>query len=115
MAVQIMSLASGQVPQNTTQIYTSPATPTPLTTIVKGIRIVNKDSASRTVNLYLTRITPPDNGVDRRISPVNTTVPPLGMVIDDQEITMTAGDILKLDAGGVAGTSMDYYVSGIQR
>ncbi len=115
MAVLILSLASGQVQQNSTAIYTSPTTPSPLTTIVKSIRLVNKDSVPRTVNLYINRATAPDNGVDRRIAPKDMTIPAGGLAIDDQEVTMTSGDVLKADASGVAGTAIDFLISGIQR
>src|SRR5438045_1040395 len=98
MAVQIVSVASGSVPQNATAIYTS----TGITTIVKSIRLMNKDSVPRTINLYVNRSTNPDAGIDRRICPRDMSIPAGGIAIDDQEITMTAGDILKADTSGVA-------------
>jgi hypothetical protein len=111
MSVQVLSLASGAVPQNATAIYTS----TGITTIVKAIRLANKDTVPRTVNLYINRSTNPDSGTDRRISPKDMSIPAGGLAIDDTEITMTAGDILKADTSGVASVNIDYYISGIQR
>ncbi len=88
MAVQILSLASGQLkgtpiadPAN--KIYTSPTTPTPLTTIIKSIRLVNTHTAAVTIDLYFLK----SGGVlvtDKRlISPQGMTITPGAMAIDE--------------------------------
>jgi hypothetical protein len=109
MAVTILSLASGPLPTSKTTIYTSPTTPSALTTIVKSIRLVNTAATPTTVNIYLFR--PADNN-DRRIFPQNMSVPAGGLAIDDQEITMTSGDLIKADC---SASGIDYVISGIQR
>lgn len=109
MAVQILSLASGQLPGASNPIYTSPPGPPALTTIVKDIRLVNTSSSSATVNLYLFRVLDQNN---RRIIPMNLSIPPGTIAIQDQEITMAPGDQIKYDT---TGTAIDFVISGIQR
>jgi hypothetical protein len=116
MAVQVLSLMSGQFgttpgtpPDAPNPFYTSPVGPPALTTIVKSIRLVNQDSVARTVNLYLKR---PSDSTNRYITPINLTIPSGGMVIDDQEITMSSNDQLFYDT---TATRIDFVVSGIQR
>lgn len=110
MAVQILSLANGQL--GTTSkglLYPNPAIT--LTTIVKSIRLVNTDTQPRTVNLYFAPAGNPANA--RRIAPPSMTIPAGGLVIDDQEITMGSTDQILGDAS--AGSVIDYVISGIQR
>jgi hypothetical protein len=110
MAVQIFSIASGQLSTSAaSSIYTSPTSPSPLTTIIKSIRLVNTASTPTTVNLYIFRS--PDN-TNRRIAPQNMSIPAGGLAIDDQEITMSSGDVIKGDASAAA---VDFSISGIQR
>lgn len=110
MSVQILSLANGQL-SNTSQttIYTSPVGPPALTSIVKSIRLVNTDTVPRTINLYFMQL----SGSVRHISPQNMTIPAGGLAIDEQEITMASGDVIKGDAS--AGSVIDFVISGIQR
>jgi hypothetical protein len=110
MAVQIMSLMSGKLPfQGTSQMYQSPLAPTALTTIVKGIRLVNTDSVAQTVNLYLNRSL---DSAPRYLTPKNLIIPPSGLFIDDQEITMSAGDSITYDT---TATRIDFTIFGVQR
>lgn len=113
MAVQILSLFSGSLatPSGSAgTLYTSPSSPAPLTTIVKSIRLVNTGTGAATVNLYLWRTT--SDQTNRHLIPVNMTIPAGGLALDDQEITMTAGDIVKGDANA---SGIDCIISGIQR
>ena len=110
MAVQVLSLANGQL-STTPKAVLYPTTAISLTTIVKSIRLVNTDTQPRTVNLYFA-----PNGVSgsaRRIAPPSMSVPAGGLVIDDQEITMAPNDQILGDAS--AGSVIDYVISGIQR
>jgi hypothetical protein len=113
MSVQVLSLASGQLSTTSqTAIYTSPVGPPALTSIVKSIRLVNTTSSPVTVNLYISRFLNP--GYDtRHLIPLSMSVPGNGAAIDDQEITMASGDIIKGDAS--ATTAVDFVISGIQR
>jgi len=105
MAVQILSLANGQLNLATTDMYASTA----ITTIVKSIRLVNTGSLPITINLYFLL----NLGTARRIAPVNMTIPAGGLAIDDQEITMGPGDKVRGDAS--SGGTVDFVISGIQR
>lgn len=114
MSVQIISLSTGPLPSTTGAIYTGPAT---LTTIVKSIRLVNKDSVPRAVNLYIKRAvatSPNGDTTQRYIAPVNVTIPAGGLLVDDQELTLSANDIINGDTNSVAA-NIDYCISGIQR
>lgn len=112
MAVQILSLASDALPTvptpGTGDLYTSPTTPTPLTTIVKSIRIVNTNTTPVIVNLYFKE----SGRTERRIAPRDMTIPAGGLAIDDQEITMGSGDKIRGDA---SAANVEYVISGIQR
>src|SRR5580765_8478905 len=86
MAIQVKALANGQL-GTTSQgdLYTVPASKT---TIVKNLRLVNTDTAARTVNLYFKR----SGGTSRLISPSAMSLGAGSLAIDDQELTMEAGD-----------------------
>ena|SRR5579859_6073107 len=113
MAVQILSLATGQLSSTSqTAMYTSPTTPAPLTSIVKSIRLVNTTSSPVTVNLYISRFLNPTYDT-RHLIPISMSVPGNSAAIDDQEITMASGDIIKGDAS--TNNVVDFVISGIQR
>jgi hypothetical protein len=114
MSVQIISLSTGALASATGAIYTGPGT---LTTIIKSIRLVNKDSVPRAVNLYIKRfaaVSPNGDTTQRYISPVNVTIPAGGLLIDDQEITLSASDVINADTNNVTAM-VDYCIAGIQR
>ena len=114
MSVQILSLATGQLSSTSqTAIYTSPVGPPSLTSIVKSIRLVNTTSSPVTVNLYISKLTPPSTYDTRHLIPLSMSVSGNGAVIDDQEITMASGDIIKGDAS--VNNVVDFVISGIQR
>src|SRR5437899_4658410 len=94
MSVQISSLASGFLASSGGAVNPIYASPTGLTTIIKSIRLMNNDATPQTVNLYMNRS--PDN-TNRYITPKNLTIPAGGLVIDDQEITMSSGDKINYD------------------
>ncbi len=81
--------------------------PASKTTIVKSMRFVNTDTQARTINIYYKRAT------SRLISPVNMTLGAGSLAIDDQEITMEAGDLIQGDAS--VASKIDYVISGIER
>lgn len=107
MAVQIKALANGQLGTSARgDLYT---TPTGKTTIVKNIRLVNTDTAARTLNLYFNR----SGGTSRQISPSAMTLGAGSLAIDDQELTMEAGDKVQGDAS--VASKIDYVISGVER
>ncbi len=106
MAVQVLSLGSGQLSNSVTALFSASAT---LTTIVKTIRLVNTDTATRTVNLYFQQ----SGQTQRRIAPVNLSLAPGVCYVDDQEITMSVNDQVLGSAD--VGSKVDFVVSGIQR
>jgi hypothetical protein len=114
MSVQILSLAYGQLGVLTSgqpnQIYLSPSS---LTTIIKSIRLVNTNTAPVTVDLYLLRSGDTLSASKRFISPQAMSIPAGGLAVDDQEITMTAGDAIYGDAS--VASKVDFVISGIQR
>jgi hypothetical protein len=114
MSVQILSLATGQlITTSQTVLYTSPVGPPALTSIVKSIRLVNTTSSPVTVNLYLNRNSGTGSPDTRHLIPLSMSVPGNSAAIDDQEITMASGDIIKGDAS--VNTVVDFVISGIQR
>ncbi len=111
MAVQVLSLTDGKLLQSpTTALYTSTS---PLTTIVKSIRLVNTASSPRTVNLYFLKSTGNPSTDKRRIAPCNMSLGGYASAVDDQELTMGAGDTIWGDAS--VDNDVHYVISGIQR
>ena len=106
MAIQVLSLGSGQLSTTSqSNLYTSSS----ITTVVKNIRLVNVSSSPVTVNLYFK----PNGGTARRIAPQNMTLAAGAFSIDDQEVTMGAGDQILGDASAI--NAVDWVMSGIQR
>jgi hypothetical protein len=107
MAIQVKALANGQL-GTTSQgdLYTVPAAKT---TIVKNIRLANTDTAARTLNLWFKR----SGGTSRLISPSAMTLAAGSLAIDDQELTMEAGDKVQGDAS--VANKIDYVISGVER
>jgi hypothetical protein len=111
MAVQILSLASGQLGTGSQgNLYQSPVSPTPFTSVVKGIRLVNTGSSTLTVNLWFKVAL---TSTVTRIAPKAMSLAPGACAVDDQEITMASGDQILGDCS--AGTTVDFTIFGIQR
>ncbi|HEV2209973.1 MAG TPA: hypothetical protein VG167_14425 [Verrucomicrobiae bacterium] len=66
-------------------------------------------SSPVTVNLYFK----PNGGSVRRIAPQNMSLAAGALAIEDQEVTMGAGDQILGDASAVS--AVDWVMSGIQR
>lgn len=117
MAVQVMSLAYGQLGNTTggqpNLLYLSPTTPTALTTLIKSIRLVNQNSTAVTVDLYLLRSGDNVTTSKRFICPKAMSIAASGMAIDDQEITLASGDAIYGDAN--VPSVVDFTIFGIQR
>lgn len=110
MALAIKVLGFGQLTATglTDLLVTTPVA-TGKAIIVKTMRFVNTNTTtSRTLNVVLTR-----SSVDRQVSPKTVSLAPGAMYMDDNELTIEAGDKLRgqLDATG----TVDFVLSGIER
>lgn len=83
------------------------------TAIVNSLRLVNTHTASVKVNLYFMR--PNATGQNRRrlITPVDLSLAPGYLYIDNDELTLEPGDRIqgKADVGNV----IQYVISGVER
>ena len=103
--VSIKQLANGQLAAAIGDIYASPA----LTqTIIKSIILVNTNSSTETVNLYMLKF----GGVARRLVPKNLQVAAGYEVVVDEVITLEAGD--KIQGDTTTAVKVDYTISGVQ-
>ena len=105
MTLTIKLLAHGSLPGATGDLYVVPGA---TKAIIKTLKIVNADVAARTVNLYVK----PSGQTARRIIPVNMELGAGYMGVEDEELTLEAGDAIQgdCDAAGVA----DYTVYGVE-
>ena len=106
MAMNIKSLADGQLAAAKATLYTVPAD---TTTIIKTISYVNTDTVARNVNLYLK----PSGGTSRRIIPKDMELGIGYMMVYDDELTLEAGDILEGDAS--ATNVVDFTINGVEK
>lgn len=98
-------LGQGQLASTIGDIYTSPAL---TTTVVKTITVVNTDSVTRTVNLYILKAA----GSARKITPMNMPLLTGESLVFDSVFTLAAGDKIQGDAS--AATCCDFIISGVQ-
>jgi hypothetical protein len=104
MALTIKALASGQLGASKATLYTVPGS---TQTIIKSITLVNTDSVTRTVNLYINTA-----GTSRRVSPKDLSLPAGAMFELDRVITLEAADLIEGDASSAA--VVDYAISGAE-
>ena len=104
MAITIKHLADGQLAGSKGTIYTCPSG---VTAIVRTIQLVNTDSSSRTVNLYV------NSGTSRGIIPKDTTLKAGESLEVDLPVTLEAADLIEGDAS--SANLVDYTISGIER
>ena len=110
MALTVKTLYDGQLGTTAKAIlYTVPAGKA---AIVKNIRLVNTDSSARTANVYYLRATL-SNTSARQVLPAAVSIAPGSLLIEDNELTMAAGDQV-LGDGSVA-SKIDCVISGIER
>ena len=105
MTLTIKLLAHGSLPSTTGNLYVVPAD---TKAIIKTLKIVNVDAATRTVNLYVK----PSGQTARRIIPVDMELGAGYMGVEDEELTLGAGDAIQGDAS-VTGV-VDYTVYGVE-
>lgn len=110
MAIVIKNLGEGQIGPNADTVYDLPgAVPSGKAWIVKSIRLANTDTVARTVNLYFLKL----SSSARQISPKDLAMAPGQVAIDNEEITMGAGD--KIQGKASSGNKIDYVISGVER
>lgn len=93
--------------------YTGQEVPDDKAVIVKNIRLVNRDTVSRTVTVeYLA-----GGSTARAISPVNLALPVGALVLLDDELTMVTNDKLKATFGEAGGGAdkIQFVMSGVER
>ena len=100
----IKNLGDGRLPATTGILYTVPA----LTqTIIKTITLVNTDSATRAVNLFLK-----PSGTNRRIIPKDLSLGAGFSLETDRDYTLEAGDTIKGDAS--LAVVVEFTINGIE-
>ncbi len=103
--VAIKALADGQLANTKSTLYTTPAS---TQAIVRSITLVNTDTSTRTVNLYLKR----DGSNSRRIIPKDMSMDAGFMAVYDTTFTLEAGDLVEGDAS--AATVVDFTINGVE-
>ena len=105
MGLAIKSLADGQLPAATGDLYTAPASTQAL---IKTIKLVNTNTTAEAVDLYLT----PSGGTARRIIPKNLSLGAGYLLVVDDELTLEAGD--KIQGDTTTASMVDYTISGVE-
>jgi len=105
MTLAIKSLADGQLPATTGDLYTVPASTRAL---IKTIKVVNLNTTAETINLYLK----PSGGTARCIIPKNLSLGAGYLLVVDDELTLEAGD--KLQGSATTAAMVDYTISGVE-
>jgi len=106
MAITIKVLAEGQLPTSTGDLYTVPAN---TAAIVKTITLVNTNTASETINLYILK----SGSTARRIIPQDLSLGSKYSLIFDEEITLGAGD--KIQGSTTTASKVDFTIMGVEK
>jgi hypothetical protein len=106
----VKTLAEGQL--GTTAQGSLYTVPVGKATVVKNFRFANRDAASQSMNLYYLK-SGLSNPSARRLVPGALSIPAAAMAVEDNELTMGAGDQIQGDASIAA--KIDYVISGIER
>lgn len=111
MALEIKQLGSGTIVSGTPKDPLFAAPIAGKAQIIKNMRFVNKSvGATAKISLYLQGV----SGGPYRICPIDVSIPPGGMYVDQDEITLEATQSLKA-IPTASGADVDYVISGIQR
>lgn len=105
MTLTIKLLAHGSLPDVTGNLYVVPAA---TKAIIKTLKIVNVDVATRIVNLYVK----PSGQTARRIIPVDMELGAGYMGVEAEELTLGVGDAIQGDCS-VTGV-IDYTIYGVE-
>ena len=101
----IKSLADGQLAAAKVALYTVAAN---TQAIIKTITLVNTDTSTRTVNLYICV----SGGTSRRIIPKDMSLGAAYCLIFDDELTLEAADKIEGDAS--VARKVDYVINGVE-
>ena len=101
----IKHLANGQLAVAEGDLYLVPAA---TTAIIKTVTLVNIDSVTRTMNLYIKTAA----GTSRRIIPKDTALQAGFSLETDEEYTLGAADAVRGD--GSAAAIIDFTVNGVE-
>ncbi len=102
MTIAIKLLADGQLANAKGTIYTTPAS---TQAIVKTITLVNTNSTTESVNLYVKSAT------SRRIIPEDTQLLAGYLLVVDDEFTLEAADLIEGDT--TTASKVDFVISGV--
>ena len=102
MGVTLKDLGNGQLAAAKATLYTVPAA----TQAAAKVTLVNTDSSTRTVNLYVNK-----TGTSRRICPKDLSLV-AGSEFTSKVQTLETGDLIEGDAS--AATIVDYVVNGFE-
>ncbi len=105
MAFTVKQLANGQLPNSIGDLYTVPAL---TTAIIKTISLVNTNTTTEAVNLYVLKVA----GTARRIIPKAMSLLAGYLLEYDQELTLGAGD--KIQGDTTTASKVDFVISGVE-
>lgn len=103
--ITIKQLANGQLANSIGDLYTVPAS---TQTIVKSITLVNTNTTTEVVNLYVLKAA----GTARRIIPKDTTLYTKYLLVADDTYTLGAGD--KIQGDTTTASKVDFVISGVE-
>ncbi len=101
----IKLLGNGQLSTSETDLYLVPAL---TTAIIKTIKLVNTNTITEIVNLYVKKAA----GTSRLIMPKNLNLVAGYMVVDDDEICLNAGDAIR--GYTTTANKVDFTVYGVE-
>ena len=105
MALTIKLLAHGSLSNVTGDLYVVPGA---TKAIIKTLKVVNTDTSTRTINLYVK----PSGQTARRIIPVDMELGAGYMGVEDEELTLGAGDAIRGDCS--VNAVVDYTIYGVE-
>ena len=88
--------------------------PTGKAVLVKSVRLVNKDAATKRT-ATLNYVPAGNNGNARALAPTNIPLVPGGAVVFNDEFVLVATDALRLSFGETGTNIIDVVVTGIER
>ena len=115
MSLQIKSLNAGELTATSdANVYTAPDT---AAAIVKAIRFVNKSTSPANLTVTFKKFDPATSGFVQPMLPIGVLIPPSGMLVADDELTMSVKDqiVAKVGATMTGGSGIGFIVSGVER
>src|SRR5688572_18398519 len=109
MAITIKNISNGMV--QTSQLPIVAAVPTFKALVIKNMRFVNSGPNPATLNVFFKATS---SGDPHRILPKDVVIAPGAMLVDDDELTLEAGNLVEAIVSGTT-PAVDYVISGIER